>query len=262
MCLHMQLLLVDLLVFAINAAFGVTNMCYDHTGNAVSKDSYFDTCVFNAACTTLTGLGGTIVYCAKQGLVEGAKLYSDLMPDYYYEHASGNMVKLPAIIRGLGLRFVKTQATTYCRVGECIDSKAGFCFGGDNWFVYDKEFGNGYICGNSVLGFLKNVFRLFNSNMSVVATSGAMLVNIIIACLAIAMCYGVLNLRKYLVTALLIVMIIVTLVVNNVSYFVTQNTFFMIIYAIVYYFTTRSLHTQASLMLGLLLLTLTWLHGM
>lgn len=73
-----------------------------------------------------TGLGGTIVYCAKQGLVEGAKLYGDLMPDYYYEHASGNMVKLPAIIRGLGLRFVKTQATTYCRVGECIDSKAGF----------------------------------------------------------------------------------------------------------------------------------------
>nr|QJI07127.1 ORF1a polyprotein [Canine coronavirus] len=230
------------LVFAINAAFGVTNMCYDHTGSAVSKDSYFDTCVFNAACTTLTGLGGTIVYCAKQGLVEGAKLYSDLMPDYYYEHASGNMVKLPAIIRGLGLRFVKTQATTYCRVGECIDSKAGFCFGGDNWFVYDNEFGNGYICGNSVLGFFKNVFKLFNSNMSVVATSGAMLVNIIIACLAIAMCYGVLKFKKIFGDCtLLIVMIIVTLVVNNVSYFVTQNTFFMIIYAIVYYFTTRKL---------------------
>nr|AMB66486.1 replicase 1a [Transmissible gastroenteritis virus] len=230
------------LVFAINAAFGVTNMCYDHTGNAVSKDSYFDTCVFNTACTTLTGLGGTIVYCAKQGLVEGAKLYSDLMPDYYYEHASGNMVKLPAIIRGLGLRFVKTQATTYCRVGECIDSKAGFCFGGDNWFVYDNEFGNGYICGNSVLGFFKNVFKLFNSNMSVVATSGAMLVNIIIACLAIAMCYGVLKFKKIFGDCtFLIVMIIVTLVVNNVSYFVTQNTFFMIIYAIVYYFTTRKL---------------------
>nr|WEG19724.1 ORF1ab polyprotein [Canine coronavirus] len=230
------------LVFAINAAFGVTNMCYDHTGNAVSKDSYFDTCVFNAACTTLTGLGGTIIYCAKQGLVEGAKLYSDLMPDYYYEHASGNMVKLPAIIRGLGLRFVKTQATTYCRVGECIDSKAGFCFGGDNWFVYDKEFGNGYICGDSVLGFLKNVFKLFNSNMSVVATSGAMLVNIIIACMAIALCYGVLKFKKIFGDCtLLIVMIIVTLVVNNVSYFVTQNTFFMIIYAIVYYFTTRKL---------------------
>nr|UXN48785.1 orf1ab polyprotein [Transmissible gastroenteritis virus] len=230
------------LVFAINAAFGVTNMCYDHTGNAVSKDSYFDTCVFNTACTTLIGLGGTIVYCAKQGLVEGAKLYSDLMPDYYYEHASGNMVKLPAIIRGLGLRFVKTQATTYCRVGECIDSKAGFCFGGDNWFVYDNEFGNGYICGNSVLGFFKNVFKLFNSNMSVVATSGAMLVNIIIACLAIAMCYGVLKFKKIFGDCtFLIVMIIVTLVVNNVSYFVTQNTFFMIIYAIVYYFTTRKL---------------------
>nr|QJI07116.1 ORF1a polyprotein [Canine coronavirus] len=230
------------LVFAINAAFGVTNMCYDHTGSAVSKDSYFDTCVFNAACTTLTGLGGTIVYCAKQGLVEGAKLYSDLMPDYYYEHASGNMVKLPAIIRGIGLRFVKTQATTYCRVGECIDSKAGFCFGGDNWFVYDNEFGNGYICGNSVLGFFKNVFKLFNSNMSVVATSGAMLVNIIIACLAIAMCYGILKFKKIFGDCtLLIVMIIVTLVVNNVSYFVTQNTFFMIIYAIVYYFTTRKL---------------------
>nr|UHA57785.1 ORF1b [Canine coronavirus] len=230
------------LVFAINAAFGVTNMCYDHTGSAVSKDSYFDTCVFNAACTTLTGLGGTIVYCAKQGLVEGAKLYSDLMPDYYYEHASGNMVKLPAIIRGLGLRFVKTQATTYCRVGECIDSKAGLCFGGDNWFVYDNEFGNGYICGNSVLGFFKNVFKLFNSNMSVVATSGAMLVNIIIACMAIAMCYGVLKFKKIFGDCtLLIVMIIVTLVVNNVSYFVTQNTFFMIIYAIVYYFTTRKL---------------------
>nr|AKV62753.1 replicase 1a [Porcine respiratory coronavirus] len=230
------------LVFAINAAFGVTNMCYDHTGNAVSKDSYFDTCVFNTACTTLTGLGGTIVYCAKQGLVEGAKLYSDLMPDYYYEHASGNMVKLPSIIRGLGLRFVKTQATTYCRVGECIDSKAGFCFGGDNWFVYDNDFGNGYICGNSVLGFFKNVFKLFNSNMSVVATSGAMLVNIIIACLAIAMCYGVLKFKKIFGDCtFLIVMIIVTLVVNNVSYFVTQNTFFMIIYAIVYYFTTRKI---------------------
>ncbi|AEK25520.1 polyprotein orf1ab [Feline coronavirus UU54] len=230
------------LVFAINAAFGVTNVCYDHTGAAVSKNSYFDTCVFNSACTTLAGIGGTIVYCAKQGLVEGAKLYSELMPDYYYEHASGNMVKIPAIIRGFGLRFVKTQATTYCRVGECTESQAGFCFGGDNWFVYDKEFGDGYICGSSAIGFLKNVFALFNSNMSVIATSGAMLANIIIACLAIAVCYGVLKFKKIFGDCtLLVVMIIVTLIVNNVSYFVTQNTFFMIVYAIVYYFTTRKL---------------------
>nr|WAB23833.1 MAG: ORF1a polyprotein is cleaved to yield the nonstructural proteins [Ferret coronavirus] len=232
------------LVFAINAVFGNTDLCYDHQGVAKSKDSIFDNCVFNAACTQLTGMGGTAVYCFKDGVTSDyvSRTYSELVPDAYYELKDGNMLRLPTIIRGFGFRIVQTLATTYCRVGECVQSQQGFCVGLDNWFVYDKSFGDTYICGNGVLDFITNVFKLFNQNLSVVATSGYMLVNLVIALVAIAVCYFFLKFKRVFGDCtMLVVMIIVTLIINNLSYFFTRNSLLMIVYAVAYYFLSRRL---------------------
>ncbi|BAV31347.1 ORF1a polyprotein [Ferret coronavirus] len=231
------------LVFAINAVFGNTDLCYDHQGVAKSRDSVFDNCVFNAACTQLVGMGGTAVYCFKDGVMPGAhKTYAELLPDAHYVLRDGNTLKLPTIIRGFGLRIVQTLATTYCRVGECTQSKQGFCVGLDNWFVYDKAFGEGYICGDSVFGFVTNVFKLFNQNLSVVATSGYMLTNMLIALFAIAVCYAFLKFKRVFGDCTMFVsMIIVTLFINNLSYFFTHNLVLVVVYAVAYYFLSRRL---------------------
>ncbi|ADI80512.1 orf1ab polyprotein [Mink coronavirus strain WD1127] len=246
------------LIFAINAVFGNTDLCYDHQGVAKSRNSIFDNCVYNAACTQLTGMGGTAIYCFKEGVMNGNilqhKTYADIAPETFYELKDGNMIKLPTIIRGLGLRVVQTLSTTYCRVGECTQSKEGFCVGLDNWFVYDRSFGDGYICGDSVFGFATNVFRLFNQNLSVVATSGYMITNLIIALCAIAVCYFFLKFKRIFGDcSMLVTIIVITLLCNNISYFFTRNLVLMIVYATGYYFLSRRLPYPGVMDLGFII---------
>lgn len=132
-------------------------MCFDASGVA-DKGA----CIFNSACTTLSGLGGTAVYCYKNGLVEGAKLYSELAPHSYYKMVDGNAVSLPEIIsRGFGIRTIRTKAMTYCRVGQCVQSAEGVCFGADRFFVYNAESGSDFVCGTGLFTLLMNVISVF-----------------------------------------------------------------------------------------------------
>nr|WCC63882.1 ORF1ab polyprotein [Bat Coronavirus McGD16] len=225
------------LVFTVKSVFGNTNLCYDTSG-VVSAVS----CIFTSACTVLEGLGGAATYCYKDGIVEGAKLYSDLQPNAHYKFDNDNFVKLPEVLaRGFGMRTVRTLDTTYCRVGECTESKAGICIGADRWLVYNAESGSDFVCGASLLQLLYNVFRAFNTDFSTAALSGQMMFNVIVAGLAIMACFIITKFKRVFGDMSFgVFTVIITALVCNLSYFVTQNYLGLYTFSLLYYLTTRS----------------------
>ncbi|APD51481.1 ORF1ab protein [NL63-related bat coronavirus] len=224
------------LVFTVQAAFSDTGVCYDLYGPTTPER-----CIFNSACTKLEGLGGVGVYCHEANLVDGAKLYSDLQPNTYYRYDKDNYVRLPEILmRGFGFKTIRTLATTYCRVGECIDSMRGVCFGLDKWFVYDGST-DGHVCGDGLLDLLLNVLSIFSASFSVAAMSGQIVFNFCIAALVVFMCFLVTKFKRVFGDMSLgVCTVVCATVVNNLSYVVTQNVLFMIVYALLYFAVTRT----------------------
>nr|QBP43267.1 ORF1a [Bat coronavirus] len=225
------------LVFATKSVFADSNTCYDIRGPASAEK-----CVFNSACTTLNGLGGLVTYCFKNGLVEGAKLYTDLLPHSHYSTADGGYVRLPEVLTsGFGFRTVRTQATTYCRVGQCIESKAGVCFGADRFLVYNEESGPDFVCGTGLWSLLLNVVSIFSSSFSVMAMSGQILFNCFVAFLAVMSCLLVTKFKRMFgELSLGVCTVVCVAIVNNLSYIVTQNIIMMVAYAVLYFLCTRT----------------------
>nr|WCC63170.1 ORF1ab polyprotein [Bat Coronavirus EsJX20]WCC63184.1 ORF1ab polyprotein [Bat Coronavirus EsJX20] len=225
------------LFFVIKTVFGDSNVCYDTNGVTDSAR-----CIFNSACTTLTGLGGTRVFCANNDLVQCSALYSDIVPNMVYRLNDGNYIRVPEVLaRGAGIRVVRTVATTYCRVGECVDSKQGVCFGADRWLVYNDETGADFVCGSSLWSLFLNVFHIFNNSYAVAALSGQITFNCFIAGVVVLCCYTFMKFKRVFGDLSYGVATVVgSLVVNNLSYFVTGNYITMFCYAFIYYFTTRT----------------------
>nr|WCC62852.1 ORF1ab polyprotein [Bat Coronavirus MlGX17] len=225
------------LVFAMNTIFGSSGLCFDERGLASGG-----ACIFNAACTTLTGLGGTAVYCYRDGLVEGARLYSDLLPNSHYQMADGNAIVLPEVVsRGFGFKTIKTLEMTYCRVGQCIDSQAGVCLGADRFFVYNAGAGGDFVCGSSLFSLLYNVFSIFSQSIPVTVLSGQILFNCITAFIAVALCFMFTKFKRMFGDMSYGVFVVgCCTILNNVSYIVTQNSLGMIAYAFIYFLSTKS----------------------
>ncbi|QGX41956.1 polyprotein 1ab [Alphacoronavirus sp.] len=224
------------LVFAIKTVFGEAGNCYDTQGIAQSAG-----CIFTSACTVLSGMNGFQTYCYKDGIVEGARLYSDLLPNIHYKMNDGRFIKLPEIIaRGAGVRVVRTMATTYCRAGQCVDSKQGVCFGVDRFLVYNAESGSDFVCGNSLFGLFYNIVSVFSSSFSVMALSGQICFNIIVAAIAVMLCFTVVKLKRMFGDMSRGVCVVcATVIVNNVSYVITQNSLGMVVYALLYFLAIR-----------------------
>ncbi|ACA52162.1 ORF1a polyprotein [Bat coronavirus 1A] len=233
------LLVGKTLVFAIKAVFTDAGNCYGLNGltNAGA-------CLFNSACTKLEGLGGTHVYCYKDGLFEGSKRYSDLVPHSNYKMEDGNFVKLPeTLVNGFGINIIRTMETTYCRVGECLKSKAGVCFGANRFFVYNDDFGSDYICGNGLFSFVKNLFNTFTMSVSVMALSGQVIFNCAVAALAIFICFLVVKFKRMFGDLSYgVCSVIAAVTINNLSYVFTQNMLFMFVYATFYFLAVRNLN--------------------
>nr|UUX91031.1 ORF1a polyprotein [Alphacoronavirus sp.] len=225
------------LVFALQTVFGGSHTCYDLFGPAS-----VDQCLFDSACTVLNGLGGERVYCYKNGLVEGASLYSELQPNSYYSLSNGGYIRLPEVITsGLGFRTVRTQHTTYCRMGECVESKAGVCFGANRFLVYSAESGQDFVCGTGLLSLLLNLFNMFSSSFSVVAMSGQIVFNCVLTCIIIMACLLVTKLKRMFGDLSFGVCTVVCVaIVNNLSYIITQNAVMMVVYAVLYFLSTRT----------------------
>ncbi|QCX35159.1 orf1ab polyprotein [Tylonycteris bat coronavirus HKU33] len=226
------------LVFALQTVFGEAGNCYDTQGVTHSES-----CLFTSACTVLSGLAGTATYCFKEGIVEGARLYSALLPNVHYKMEGGQYIKLPdLIVRGAGFRVVRTMATTYCRAGQCVDSKAGVCFGVDRFLVYNAESGSDFVCGSGLFGLLYNLLSIFSSSFSVVALSGQICFNIIVAIIAVFLCFTIVKFKRMFGDMSRGVCIVVaTVIVNSLSYVITQNFIGMLIYAAMYFFAIRGL---------------------
>nr|WCC61906.1 ORF1ab polyprotein [Bat Coronavirus RfZJ20] len=225
------------LVFATKSVFANSATCYDITGPAPAER-----CVFNSACTTLNGLGGLATYCYKNGLVEGAKLYTDLQPNSHYSMADGGYVKLPDVLAsGFGFRTVKTQETTYCRVGQCVNSKAGVCFGANRFLVYNEDSGTDFVCGTGLMSLMYNLLSVFSSSFSVMAMSGQIVLNCAVALFAIFACMLVTKFKRMFGDLSLgVCSVICVAIVNNLSYIVTQNAVTMVAYAVLYFLCTRT----------------------
>lgn len=225
------------LVFAVKTVFADSGTCYDITGPAHESQ-----CVFNAACTVLKGLGGLVTYCYKHGLVEGARLYTELQPHSHYVTSDGGYVKLPEVLAsGFGFRTVKTLETTYCRMGQCVDSKKGVCFGANRFLVYSAESGSDFVCGTGLLSLFYNLLTAFSASFSVMALSGQIVFNCAVACLAIFICLLVTKFKRMFGDLSFgVCTVICAVVVNNVSYFFTQNAVFMVVYAVLYFLCTRT----------------------
>nr|WCC62858.1 ORF1ab polyprotein [Bat Coronavirus MrJX20] len=224
------------LVFATNTIFGSSGLCFDDRGLASN-----DACIFTSACTTLTGLGGTAVYCYKEGLVEGSKLYSDLLPNSFYKMADGNNIVLPEVVsRGFGFKTIKTLDMTYCRVGQCIDSHAGVCLGADRFFVYNAGSGKDFVCGNSLFSLLFNILGIFSQSIPVTVLSGQIFFNCVIALFAVALCFIFTKFKRMFGDMSYGVFLVgCCTLVNNLSYVVTQNSLGMLIYASIYFLSTK-----------------------
>ncbi|UZK98251.1 MAG: ORF1ab polyprotein [Tadarida brasiliensis bat alphacoronavirus 2] len=224
------------IIFATKSVFGASELCYDTHGPTSTE-----TCLFTSACTKLTGVGGTATYCFRRGYIEGCKLYSELLPNSYYKLEDGNYIKFPEILsRGFGFRTIRTQATTYCRVGQCIDSKAGVCFGADRFFVYSADSGSDFVCGTGLLSLFYNVVGMFSQSIPVVVLSGQVLFNCVIAAAAVTACFVFTKFKRVFGDMSLGVFIVgCCALVNNLSYIITQNALGMLGYAIVYFLATR-----------------------
>nr|WCC62309.1 ORF1ab polyprotein [Bat Coronavirus PaGD16] len=224
------------LVFAVKTVFGEAGNCYDAQGITTAAS-----CLFTSACTVLSGLSGTATYCYKSGVVEGSRLYSDLVPNTHYKMEDGQYVKFPDVLaRGLGFRVVRTMSTTYCRVGQCVDSKAGVCFGLDRFLVYNAEYGSDFVCGNGMFGLLYNVVSIFSGSFNVMALSGQIVFNMIVAALAIMLCFTIVKFKRIFGDMSRgVCTVAAAVLVNNVSYIVTQNMLGMVVYAFLYFMATR-----------------------
>ncbi|AZF86117.1 ORF1ab polyprotein [Alphacoronavirus Bat-CoV/P.kuhlii/Italy/206645-41/2011] len=224
------------LVFAVKTIFGETGNCYDTHGV-----TNIGSCLFTSACTILSGLGGTHTYCYKSDLVEGARAYSELVPNTYYKMEDGQHIILPEVLaRGFGFRAVRTMANTYCRAGQCVESKAGVCFGMDRFLVYNADSGSDFVCGNGLFSLLYNVLAVFSGSFSVVALSGQIVFNMIVAVIAVFVCFVVVKFKRMFGDMSRGVCTVgAAVLVNNLSYVVTQNTLGMIGYAFVYFMATR-----------------------
>uniref|UniRef100_A0AB38ZDM4 Replicase polyprotein 1ab n=25 Tax=Coronaviridae TaxID=11118 RepID=A0AB38ZDM4_9NIDO len=233
------LLVGKTLVFAVKAVFTEAGNCYGLNGLTT-----MGACLFNSACTKLEGLGGTQTYCYKDGLFEDSKLYSDLVPHSHYKTEDGNFIKLPEVLaRGFGLTAIRTMETTYCRVGECMDSKAGVCFGVDRFFVYNSDFGPDYICGSGFLSFVKNVMGTFTTSFSVMALSGQVIFNCCVAAIAVVVCFLIIKFKRVFGDLSFgVCSVILAVMVNNLSYVFTQNALFMFLYATFYFLAVRGLN--------------------
>nr|WCC62831.1 ORF1ab polyprotein [Bat Coronavirus RpZJ20] len=231
-------LLGKTLIFTLKTVFGSAGHCYDVNGIADGEK-----CLFNSACTNLEGLGGIRTYCYKSGLMPNALTYGDLQHDAYYRLGGDNYVRLPyVVVQGLGFRAVRTQATTYCRVGECVDSKAGMCFGADRWMVYSNEIGSDFICGSSLMDLFRNVLSVFNYNFSTMIMSGQVIFNCILACVVVFGCYFVMKFRRVFGDmSLAVFTVCAAVVVNNLSYFISLNYMGMVVYSFLYFISTRGL---------------------
>nr|WCC62824.1 ORF1ab polyprotein [Bat Coronavirus RpGX17] len=231
-------LLGKTLIFTLKTVFGSAGHCYDVNGIADGEK-----CLFNSACTNLEGLGGIRTYCYKSGLMPNALTYGDLQHDSYYRLSGDNYVRLPyVVVQGLGFRAVRTQATTYCRVGECVDSKAGMCFGADRWMVYSNEIGSDFICGSSLMDLFRNVLSVFNYNFSTMIMSGQVIFNCILACVVVFGCYFVMKFRRVFGDmSLAVFTVCAAVVVNNLSYFISLNYMGMVVYSFLYFISTRGL---------------------
>ncbi|ACA52156.1 ORF1ab polyprotein [Bat coronavirus 1B] len=227
------------LVFAIKAVFTDAGNCYGLNGLTTAG-----ACLFNSACTKLEGLGGTHVYCYKDGLFEGSKRYFDLVPHSNYKMEDGNFVKLPeTLVNGFGINIIRTMETTYCRVGECLKSKAGVCFGANRFFVYNDDFGSDYICGNGLMSFVKNLFNTFTMSLSVMALSGQVIFNCVVAAMAIFICFLVVKFKRMFGDLSYgVCSVIAAVTINNLSYVFTQNMLFMFVYATFYFLAVRNLN--------------------
>nr|URD31320.1 orf1ab polyprotein [Megaderma bat coronavirus] len=225
------------LVFATKSVFADSSTCYDITGPASPAQ-----CVFNAACTTLKGLGGLVTYCYKKGLVEGAKLYTELQPHHYYSTSDGGYVRLPEVLAsGFGFRAVRTQATTYCKVGHCVESKAGVCFGFNRFLVYDGESGSDFICGTGLVSLIYNFIVMFSMPFTIMAMSGQVMLNCFVAFLAIVTCLMVTKFKRMFgELSYGVCSVVCVAFVNNISYIVTQNAVMMVAYAVLYFLCTRT----------------------
>ncbi|QLE11824.1 polyprotein 1ab [Bat alphacoronavirus] len=225
------------LMFYIQTAFSSSANCYAIDGVAEAA-----ACVFNSACTVLEGLGGKHTYCYKSGILDAARLYSDLVPHAYYKYDGDKFIRLPEILfKGFGMRAIKTEEMQYCRVGECIDSQRGVCVGLDSWFVFDRPVGSSYMCGIGLFNFLYNLWSVFNSSWSVVALSGQMTFNLCVACVAIFACFMFIKFKRLFGDLSFAVFVIITaMLVNNFSYIITQNFLGMVGYAVVYFALTRN----------------------
>nr|WCC61817.1 ORF1ab polyprotein [Bat Coronavirus SkHI19] len=224
------------LIFAMNTIFGTSGLCFDDRGLTDP-----DSCIFNSACTTLSGIGGRNVYCYRDGVVDNAKLYSSLLPHSYYRLMDGNHIVLPEIItRGFGFRTIKTQAMTYCRTGECIDSQAGVCVGLDRFFVYSKTPGSDYVCGTGFFSLLFNVVGMFSNSIPVTVMSGQILLNCVVAFTAVMACFAFTKFKRLFGDMSFGVLSVgLCTVVNNLSYVVTQNSIGMLAYATLYFLCTK-----------------------
>nr|WPA70783.1 MAG: polyprotein 1a [Pekapeka alphacoronavirus 1] len=224
------------LVFATNTVYGASGLCFDERGLASSG-----ACLFNSACTVLSGIGGLATYCYKNGLVEGARLYSELQPHSFYKFSDGNAFAMPEVIsRGFGFRSVRTRAMTYCRVGQCVQSREGVCFGFDRFLVFSANSGQDFVCGSGLWSLLLNVFNMFSQTVPVTVLSGQILFNCVVAFLAISICFMFTKFKRIFGDMSFGVFTVACCtLVNNVSYIATQNYMSLIIYAMLYFLCTN-----------------------
>lgn len=225
------------LIFVVQAAFGDSNTCYDINGPAP-----VDRCVFSSACTVLNGLGGLRTYCYKNGLIDGASLYTDIQPHSYYSVHDGGYIRLPEVLAsGLGFRTVRTFATTYCRMGECVDSKAGVCFGSNRFLVYNAESGADFVCGTGLLSLMYNLLSVFSTSFSIMAMSGQIVFNSVVAAAIVLGCMLVTKFKRIFGDMSVgVCTVICAAFINNISYIVTQNVVTMISYSVLYFLCTRT----------------------
>nr|AYR18411.1 replicase polyprotein [Alphacoronavirus sp.] len=224
------------LIFAMSTIFGTSGLCFDERGLTDPES-----CTFNSACTTLKGIGGSAVYCYRDGIVEGSRLYRDLLPHSFYRLVDGNHIVLPEIIsRGFGFRTIKTQAMTYCRTGECIDSEAGVCVGLDKFFVFSKTPGNDYVCGSGFVSLIGNIIGMFSNSIPVTVLSGQILFNCMVAFMAVMLCFAFTKFKRMFGDMSMGVFSVgLCTVVNNISYVITQNSLGMLAYATLYFLCTK-----------------------
>nr|ATP66737.1 ORF1ab polyprotein [Rodent coronavirus] len=237
-----------ILVFTYQTLFGHSKLCFNDAYNSnMAKISAGDcerAAIFPSACTALQGVGGRQVYCFTDGLYAGAKLYSDIMPHLRYYSDVNNYVMLPEVImRGFGFKITRFLEETYCRVGECAKSNAGICVGADEWYVYDKDLGDSYVCSKDFKGLVWAFLSVFNANIGTVLLTGQLTFNAFIACAIVGICYTFVKFKRIFGDmSTLVLMVLAATFINSMSYLFTVNFLFLMLYTCVYFISTRKVY--------------------